>query len=165
MLATEYSLPINENSPPPYLDTMMVITPSGSPAWQLIYQARQITQTLEVISAAQQQQRDVNAVLIDLSNPAFRKFQSVVTCPGDVRAPPFDALWPGMVVTVAPANLLAYPEGNLGSPSREEVHGSVFVLNGTVYYQPLLTMLVRGVSWQFAEWKASMSWSLKLEEQ
>jgi hypothetical protein len=164
MPVSEYSLPINESSPPPFLDTMMVITPSGQPTWKLIFQARQISQTLEVIAAAQEQQRDVNGILVDLSNPVFRKYQSTVTCPGDVRAPPFDALWPGMLVTVAPANLLAFPVGNVGSPARTPVEHSEITLNGMTYYQPLLTMMVRACSWTFNEWRAQLPWSLKLEE-
>jgi hypothetical protein len=164
-LATEYSLPVNPNSPPPFLDTMLVIKPAGAPTWELIYQARQITQTLEVIAAAQEQERDVNGVLVDLSNPAFRKYQSTVTCPGDVRAPPFDNLWPGMIVSMASATLLAYPVGNPGSPYQEEYHANTRTLNGMVYYQPYFPqMMVRKVSWSYVEWKAELPWSASFEQ-
>jgi hypothetical protein len=164
-LATEYALPINPDSPPPFLDTQLVITPAGAPTWKLIYQARQIEQTLEIINAAQQQSRDVNAILIDLSNPAFRKYSTTITCPGDVRSPPFDNLWPGMVVSMASAAWLAFPEGNPGSPFQEEYHATTFTLNGTVYYQPYFPqMMVRKCSWTMKTWAASVPWSFQCEQ-
>ena len=164
-LVTEYALPINVNAPPAFLDTQLVITPVGAPTWELIFQARQIDQTLEVIAAAQEQQRDVNAVLVDLSNPAFRKYQSTISCPGDVRVPPFDNLWPGMIVSMASAAWLAYPNGNPGSPFQEEVHGSSVLLNGMIYYQPFFPqMMVRSCSWTQRTWSASVPWNFKLEQ-
>lgn len=165
MPVSEYTLPANPDGPPAFLDCQLIITPVGAPTWQLIYQARQIEQTLEIIAAAQEQERDVNGVLTDLSNPAFRKYQSTITCPGDVRSPPFDALWPGMIVSMESAVWLAYPVGNPGSPYQEEVSGSSMELNGTVYYQPRFPqMMVRSCSWTMRTWAASVPWSFKLEQ-
>ncbi len=159
MPTNEYALPPALVQPPTKADTQLTISAWG----QLIFQARGLTQTLEVIQAAMQQERDAYGELLDLSNPAFRKYQSRITCT-DVRVPPFDALWPGMVVDVGCAAFLCYPVGNPGSPAREEVSGSSFVANGSVFYRPLLTMMITAISWQREEWKANQPWTFSLAE-
>ena len=153
-------LPVNANPPPPFADTLLTISGWG----QLIFQARDLTQKIEPIKAASQVDRDVNAVAIDLSNPAFRKYQTTITCT-DRRPPPFDNFWPGMVVEVSCVTPLCYPVGNPGSPTREEVHASSITLNGFVFYLPILTMLVQELSWQKEDWRANSPWSLTLVEQ
>src|SRR3974390_1139586 len=89
-------------------DTLLVIS-----GLKFLYSARGLTQTLDVISQTKQQARTINGQLIDVSNPAFRKYLSKITCT-DVDAPPIDNLWPGMEVTVQCALELCYESGNPG---------------------------------------------------
>ena len=140
-------------------DTLLSISGLG----QLLYQARGLTQTLSVIGAAKQQQRTINATLVDVSNPAFRKYQSKISC-SDVDTPPFDNLFPGMTVIVDCACQLCYLTGNPGSPNRLEVSGSSYVSGAYTFYRPVLTMLIVQPDDHFDEWKAENHWSLDLEE-
>ena len=148
-----------ENTLPAGEDTLLAI--SGLGGFQ--YQARGLTQTLEVIKAAQQQERTINGKLIDLSNPIFRKYASKITCM-DVDAPPLDNLWPGMEVTVFCAASLVYLTGNPGSPAREEVSGSSYVQGAFTFYRPVLIMRVMSLHENFDEWKSDVQWELDLEE-
>jgi hypothetical protein len=148
-----------ENVLPANADTLLTI--SGMGGFQ--YQARGLTQTLSVIPEANSQERSVNGVLIDLSNPVFRKYKSKITCT-DIDAPPLDGIWPGMEVTVECAASLAYLTGNSGSPSRPVVSGSSWTQGLFTFYRPILVMLVQPWSEDFAEWKNENTWSLELEE-
>lgn len=142
-------------------DTVLVISGLGG----FLYQARGLSQSLEVIKETQQQVRTVNATLIDISNPAFRKYSSKISCT-DVDAPPLDGLFPGMTVTVECAVELCYPVGNPGSPHRPEVSGSSYERpdGRFVFYRPVLTMIVRNVSHHLDEWKHENQWEIELEE-
>src|ERR1039458_8090577 len=111
----ENELPWNPPTTTPPYDTLLSISGFGS----MLYQARGLTQTLEVIKAANQRERTIGGVLVDISNPIFRKYSSKITCT-DVDAPPLDNIWPGMTVTVHCAASLCYPTGRSGSPARTE---------------------------------------------
>ena len=143
----------------PGTDTLLTITGFGA----LLYQARGLTQSLEVIKAANSQERDIEGALIDISGKQFRKYVSVVTCT-DQTAPPIDNLFPGMRVTVECACPLCYLTGNPGSPARPEVSGSSYVEGDYTFYRPVLTMLIRDVKLSFDEWKADIQWQIFLEE-
>ena len=147
--------------PPTDPDTLLTITGLGG----FQYQARGLHQTMEVISAANQCERTINGVLVDVSNPQFRKYQSKITCT-DITAPPLDNLFPGMTVTVQFAGELAYPTGNAGAPARNAVFGSTRTPDGGNYtfYRPVLTMLVRNLNYSFDEWGSDYGWELDLEE-
>ena len=139
-------------------DTLLVIS-----GLKFLYSARGLTQTLDVISQTKQQARTINGQLIDVSNPAFRKYLSKITCT-DVDAPPIDNLWPGMEVTVQCALELCYESGNPGSPARTAVSGSTYTKDGMTFYRPLLTMMVTNVTHTLDEWKRDNGWSIELEE-
>ena len=148
-----------ENLLPPGADTFLTI--SGLGGFQ--YQARGLSQTLNVIGETKQQQRDINGNLVDLSNPAFRKFSSRIVCT-DVDAPPLDGLFPGMEVTVDCAVEFCYLTGNPGSPFRNEVSGSSYVQGNYTFYRPSLIMIVMDVQHHLDEWKRDNGWELDLEE-
>ena len=148
-----------ENILPSGADTLLTI--SGVGGFQ--YQARGLSQTLSVIKQTQQQLRTINATLIDVSNPAFRKYASKITCT-DVDAPPLDNLWPGMTVTVQCAASLAFETGNSGSPYKPVVSGSMYTNGHMTFYRPELTMMVMDVQETFDEWKSDNGWELDLEE-
>lgn len=148
-----------ENILPASADTLLSI--SGLGGFQ--YQARGLTQTLQVIQEATDLDRSVNGTLIDLSNPIFRKYKSRITCT-DVDAPPLDNLWPGMTVIVDCAVNLCYQNGNPGSPHRSEVSGSSYTQGSFTFYRPVLEMLVSTFTQNFDEWKGDNQWSLELEE-
>jgi hypothetical protein len=140
-------------------DTLLVISGMGS----FQYQARGLQQTLFPIKQTQQQVRDVNANLIDISNPAFRKYGSKITCK-DVDAPPLDNVWNGMTVIVQCVVELAYPNGNAGSPYKPIVPGSSYVNGSFTFYRPLLEMMVLDVQRTTDEWQHDNHWELSLEE-
>jgi hypothetical protein len=142
-------------------DTLLTISGVGG----FLYQARGLTQTLDVIAHSKQVVRTVNAKLIDISNPAFRKYESKIHC-SDVEAPPLDNLWPGMEVTVHCAAELCYLQGNPGSPFKPEVSGSSYQPVGSpfIFYRPALLMRVLDVKHSLTEWKHDNVWSIDLEE-
>ena len=148
-----------ENVLPSGADTLLVISGLGN----FQYQARGLTQTLQLIPEATDNERTVNGKLIDVSNPVFRKYKSKITCT-DVDAPPLDGLWPGMTVTVDCACGLSYRTGNPGSPGRFEVSGSSYTQGSFTFYRPVLEMLVTTFSENFEEWKGDLGWVLELEE-
>lgn len=149
-----------ENALPAGADTLLTISGVG----EFQYQARGLQQTLTVIKQASQQQRTINAMLIDISNPAFRKYASKIQCM-DIDAPPLDNLWPGMTVTVGCAASLCYETGNPGSPFKPVVPGSSYVQGAFTFYRPLLTMMVVELPNEtFDEWKSDVQWELSLEE-
>ena len=150
-----------ENILPVNADTILSISSFGT----MLYQARGLSQTLEVIGEATQVDRTINGTLIDMSNPVFRKYASTITSPSDVEAPPLDGVWPGMEVTVHCVAGLSYlTSGGNGPNSRPEVSGSSYVLGAYTFYRPVLVMLVKKVQTHFDEWKCVVGWSLELEE-
>lgn len=130
----------------------------------MTYQARGLSQTLEHIQAAVQLERTINGNLTDVSAAQFRKYQSKISVPDEVEAPPLDGIWPGMQVTVGCAAYLSYPNGRALSPQRPEVSGSSYTENGYTFYRPLLTMLVRDFNYTLDEWGRKTNWTLDLEE-
>lgn len=142
-------------------ETLLVISGPGVPPWS----ARGLRQTLEPIDAikgATVLRRTVNGTLIDLSPPQMRKYKSVVSCT-DQRPPAFDGLWPGMQVTVDCVYELGYlTEG--GTPGRPVVDGSSYVEGDFTYYRPRLTMRIADLKPDVAEYDASVSWQIDLEE-
>lgn len=152
-------MPTFENILPANADTLLVI--SGLGGFQ--YQARGLTQTLNVIAQTKQQVRTINGNMKDISNPAFRKYASKITCT-DVDAPPLDGLYPGNIVTVQCAISLCYESGNSGSPFRAAVAGSIYTNGHFTFYRPELEMMVMDVQHTFDEWKADNGWEIDLEE-
>lgn len=140
-------------------DTYLTI--SGLGGFQ--FQARGLSQTLTVIAQAKQQVRTINGVLTDISNPAFRKYASKITCT-DVDAPPLDGLFPGDIVEVECAVELVYLVGNPGSPFRPEVSGSSYQQGDFIHYRPVLQMMVMDPQHTLDEWKHDNAWELDLEE-
>jgi hypothetical protein len=149
-----------ENILPSGADTILSISSFGN----LLYQARGLSQTLEVIGEATQLERTINGILLDLSAAQFRKYTTTITIPSDVDAPPLDGVWPGMTVTVDCAVGMSFPTGKAGSPERSVVSGSDYVQGDYTFYRPQLIMLVRKVESHFDEWKCIVGWTLELEE-
>lgn len=148
-----------ENVLPANSDTLLSISSLGT----MLYQARGLTQSLQVISNAAHMERTINGTLIDLSAPQFRKYLTRIAA-SDVDAPPLDNVWPGMTVTIHCAASLCYPTGNPGSPARAEVSGSSWTQGAMTFYRPVLVMLVKSVEQHFNEWKAQNGWTLEAEE-
>jgi hypothetical protein len=148
-----------ENVLPANSDTLLTISAMGG----FLYQARGLTQTLQPIKQSAQIVRTINGGARDVSNPAFRKYASKISCT-DVNPPAFDTLFPGKVVTVHCAVSLAYEAGNPGSPGRSEVSGSAYTEGHFTYYRPLLQMMIMDWNDAFEEWKAGNAWQLDLEE-
>jgi hypothetical protein len=153
-------MPQFENLLPANADTLLTISSFGN----MLYQARGLTQTLEVIGAATQLERTINGTLIDLSAAQFRKYSSKINSPSDVNAPPIDNVYPGQEVTVQCAVGFAFLTGTPGLPHRPAVSGSTFTEGAYTFYRPELIMLVKSLSTSFDEWKNVVGWSLELEE-
>lgn len=151
--------PLPENLLPSGSDTLLTITGLGG----FQYQARGLTQSLTPIKQTQQQVRTINGSLKDISNHAFRKFASEITCT-DINAPPLDGLFPGDEVVVECAATFCYKNGNPGSPFRIPVSGSSYTRGAFTFYRPVLTMMVMDLSQGFEEWKSDYQWKMTLEE-
>lgn len=149
-----------ENVLPAGKDTILSISGFG----QLLYQARSLTQSLDIIDAASQLDRTVNGKLIDMSAPQFRKYKSKVNIPSEVNPSPLDNIWSGMEVSVACAVSLGYPTGRVGCPFRPQVSGSDWSESGWHFYRPLLDMRIASAGTLFDEWKNIVGWSIELEE-
>ncbi|AEH88202.1 hypothetical protein [Mesorhizobium opportunistum] len=142
--------------------TLLRLDPIGVPP----YSARGITQSLDPIDGAAQLARTVNGVLIDLSDPAFRKYKSTIACT-DQDQPALDGVWPGDVLTVDCVQELSYRTMG-GSPARTVASTTDDPATRTegdfTFYRPRLTMMVVGYSKTFDEWGAESGWSMDLEE-
>jgi hypothetical protein len=149
-----------ENILPANSDTLLTISSFGN----MLYQARNLNQTLEVIGEASQLERTINGTLADFSAPQFRKYSSKITIPNDVNAPPFDGVFPGMQVSVGCAVGLSFLTGLPGAPHRTPVSGSLYTDGAYTFYRPELLMLVRSLETHFDEWKAIIGSTLNLEE-
>lgn len=139
-------------------ETLLVITTAALTS----YSARGLFQTLEPIQAATQLARDVNGTLIDLSNPALRKYRSTISC-RDMNVPVFDGIWPGQQVTVSCVSELSYVTSG-GSPARTVVSGSSRTVGAHTFYRPQLTMRIVRLTTDTDEWGAEVGWSIELEE-
>lgn len=153
-------MPQFENILPSNADTLLTISSFGN----MLFQARGLSQTLEVIGEASQMERTVNGTLKDISAVQFRKYLSKITVPSEVYPTPIDGIFPGMQVTVHCAVSLAYITGSVGYPKRPQVSGSSWSENGYTFYRPVLVMLIRHIETHFDEWKNVVGWSLDLEE-
>lgn len=141
-------------------DTLLVI--SGID--EFLYTARGLNQTLSIIEQQKHTARTINAALRDISNPAFKKYRTEITCT-DVTPPPFDNTWSGQVVSVQCAVGLSYKTGNPGSPFKSVVPGSAYVQGLFTIYRPFFPeMMVMDMNTNFEEWKADVGWKLILEE-
>ena len=139
-------------------ETVLTLSGIGVPP----YSARGLTQTLEPIGSAAQLRRTVNGALVDLSDSAFRKYQSTISCQ-DQEPPAVDGVWPGKTVTVECVAELCFLTSG-GAPARPVVAGSQRVEGEFTFYRPELTMLVTGFSVSRDEYGAAVSWQLQLEE-
>lgn len=125
------------------------------------YAARSITQTIAPISSAASLARTINGTLVDLSDPAFRKYASTISCT-DHNAPALDGVWPGREVVVDCVAELSRPTAS--PAARPVVPGSERVEGAFTFYRPRLTMLVVGVACDVDEAEASVAWQIELEE-
>lgn len=143
-------------------NTLLTLAGVGVPP----YAARGLHQTLQPIGQITNLRRTVNGVLQDVSDPLFKKFQSVVS--GDDMDPPVN-IWPGTeltvgcVVEIAVAGTLEEATDVSEFP-RTPVAGSVRHADGFTFFRPSLTMRVTGLNVDRDEWGASVKWALSLEE-
>ena len=139
--------------------TLLTLSGDGVPP----YSARGLRQSLTLIDHAKgtsNLRRTVNGTLIDLTPKQMRKFKTTISG-SDQQAPAFNALYPGMPITVSTVVELAYLTAN-SVPDRL-VAGS-FVDGAYTFYRLQLSCLVMDWEVDKAEWDASTSWKLDLEE-
>lgn len=133
------------------------------------FSARGLTQTLTPISQAAVVRRTINGVLRDLSDTAFQKYASTISCE-DLQAPALDGIWPGMQLEVHCVAELKYEvpdpeEDPIGEgASRPMVADSLVTRNGFRYYRPVLQMRVMNIDYDKDEFQAVRGWQLDLEE-
>lgn len=123
---------------------------------------RGIVQTLEPIAESANITRDANGVAIDIGNPDFRKFESILSCTDQVP-PELMALWPGVVATVTCVAEL--PFLTIGGAAIRPVYGTPRVDLLHTYYRPILTMVVME-PWRIVNnrWDAEVNWQLRMQE-
>lgn len=130
------------------------------------YSVRGLTQTLEPIGQAAQMRRTVNGTLIDLSEQAFRKYRSTITC-ADQQQPALDGAWPGRILTVDCIAELSYRTSG-GSPERPLADTTDDAATRTegdfTFYRPRLTMMIVDYRTDTDEWGAAVNWQLNMEE-
>ena len=120
---------------------------------------RGITQTLEYIDESIQTRRNVNGELVDISDPIFRKFRSIVACEDQI-APAINGIWAGRIVTVdCVAEIPMPPDGIAERPIVAQRQDSGFIL-----YRPRLVMMILKVNIDYNDWDAIVGWQMELEE-
>jgi hypothetical protein len=124
------------------------------------YASRGAVEVLKPIEAATQVERTVNGRSIDISDPNFQKYGSVITCT-DQQAPEF--AWPGTIVTVDCLTFLSFRTAT-GYAERDAVDGSEYIDGVFTFYRPRLEMRVLTFSINRDDWQAITGWSLSLEE-
>jgi hypothetical protein len=149
-------LAFSRRSPLPPEGTLLVLYWANGVS---LYSARGLKQTLDPIKASSVARRTINGALVDLSDAAFHKYQSEISCT-DVEAPALDGVMPGMELIVDCVAELVCPTS--ATPSRTVVDSRT-VGNYTVY-RPRLTMMVRDYSQSLDEYARAVNWSLTLEE-
>lgn len=127
------------------------------------YSARGLVQTYTPIAAAAQLKRTINGRLHDLSAPQFRKFASNISCT-DQAPPPFDGVAIGTLLQVDCAFQFSFITDG-GQAVRPIVPGSSRQEGRFTFYRPRMLMRVANFSQQEDEWKASIGWTLDLEEE
>lgn len=126
------------------------------------YSARGLEQTLDPIPQALQLRRTINGAIRDLSVEQFHKYKSTITC-NDMLPPALDGVMPGLQVTVDCVAELSYKTDG-GSPSRNVVPGSSYVVGEYTYYRPRLTMIIGEMTVSRNEYGRAVSWTMNLEE-
>ena len=110
------------------------------------YAIRDLVMTLEPISQATQQVRNINATLLDISQPQFHgKYRAVIACT-DHESPVFHGVLPGTIVNVTCTPQLGVNKDSLGDDARLQ-----------------LTMMVQPWSVGRRDWRAETTWQLQLE--
>lgn len=115
------------------------------------YSVRELTMTLQLITTGNELVRSVDGVLLDWSSPQFRKFSSTISC-ADFDPPTLLDVWVGKVVTVrcVPGLVADNAAGT----------GAHLATDGTL----TLSMMVTSWKSSRADWAATTTWELDLEE-
>ncbi len=137
-------------------DTDLILSGLG----EVDFSARGLTERLEPIATGAVR-RTVNGTLVDVTDPAFRKYALRLSAT-DQEPPALDGAWIGQQVVVDTVTRIAHLTS--GSPDRTVVPGSSYVVGSFTVYRPRLTMLITGWSLERDEWGSLTSWSLDLEE-
>jgi hypothetical protein len=114
------------------------------------YSVRGLTMTLTPLASGNELVRNVDGGLMDWSASQFRKLSSKISC-ADFDPPPLLDVWVGKAVTVHCIPGLAADSGGTGH---------LLQTNGTL----ILNMMVSGWNTSRADWDATTTWELDLEE-
>ena len=147
--------------------TLIRLVQTGLPP----YSARGVTQSLRPIGGSAVLRRNINASLMDVSDPIFRKFESTISG-DDVEPPAFEMVWPGALLTVHCSAMLSRvvstedstEDTTEGQFERPAVPGSIVIAGDFIRYRPILEMRVTGWDMAEDEWRRGVAWSLSLEE-
>lgn len=125
---------------------------------------RGITQSLAPIDQATNLKRTINGELDDVSDPAFRKFQSTIQCK-DFASPGLDGVWPGQILTVH-CVIERCVEGSTSTAGfdRPPVPNSIREWGGFTFYRPIIVFRVIKYAEDFDEYPGDLAWQLELEE-
>jgi hypothetical protein len=159
-------MPLPLAGPPGFLPlhTLLEIIPlsGGQGLYLTPYSARGLSQELKQISSGQQNiRRTVIGTTVNLTPPWFQQYSTVITC-SDTNTPAINATWRGQNFEVHCAAELDYPVG--GTPARSEVTGSSRQEGHTMFYRPILYMMLIDFDVTFREYDGVWNWRLELEE-
>jgi len=142
--------------------TLLIIPQDANGGTLAPYSARGLTQSLQLVQGQNDVDRTINAELIDLTDAAFRKYKTVISCK-DVRTPCLDGAYLGQTVTIHCITRLSYLT-DTGSPSRPEVPYSVFTEGAVTYYNPIITFLITNIQNSLDEYPDDNAWQIEGEE-
>lgn len=135
--------------------TDLVIAGIGIPT----YAVRGVRQSTTLIDQASRITRSVNGKAIDVSNPAMRKYRTVISG-SDQETPAFGGVWPGRLVSVT--SLTTWDSSGTGATGGGTAPtGASGATAGTAVN---ITGLVKSFEVTTDEWAATVDWTLEIEQ-
>jgi hypothetical protein len=135
--------------------TDLIISGVGLPDYAL----RGVRQTVSLIDQASRLERTVNGKLVDIGDPAFRKYRTTISGQ-DQEAPALGDVWPGRLVTVTSVvSWASSGTGATGGATGPTGGGTPTGATGVGF-----TGLVKSFDVEVDEWAASVSWTMEIEQ-
>lgn len=127
-----------------------------------LYAGRNLTVSVKQVDEGKNIKRTVNGKAINLSNPAFRKYEVEIRG-SHIWPPSLDGLWVGEELTLAlPIDF--YNTSTGATSGLTAATGSTGSYMGYSMYRPVMDVMVTDFSDEFDEWAGDHSWSLTLTQ-
>lgn len=135
--------------------TDLVISGVGLPDYAL----RGVKQTVTLIDQASRLERTVNGKLVEVGDPAFRKYKTTITG-SDQEAPALGDVWPGRLVTVT--SVVSWASSGTGATGGATGPTGGGTPTGATAVG--FTGLVKSFDVSVDEWSATVDWTLEIEQ-